>query len=525
MRKPSALLLAVLISAFLAGCNFALDPETPTPTASTTPSPLPTATETAAPTLTPSPSPSPTISLTPSRTAPPTETPIPTPVPTASATPQPAIGLANDQWTTIEVPERLQTALDRPYFTLVSLNERTGGVSSPETPMPDSELETLYLVDPSTGELVELFDLPISVSDRIYWAPDGRKLVYYVEPVMLADGSLAGGLYLINLDLGVSLRLFKLTSLNPRDIPEHRPVWSPDSQRLAVALPTAYDVDIFVVSADGSTFQNVTMNGAYDLWPAWSPDGSRMAFVSDRETCPTWLPGEPGSCSAIDAVPPQRGHVYVMDTAGWSAQRVSEIEVDGPPAWVSNLQVAFTTGLSDPFSQATELWLMNVQAGTARLVSGSEPSMALGAAWSSGGVDVMFYNASEPASLVLKRIDGSATATSDQYLFSRFGFGASWSPGGERVAFAGRNGQCPYGLIVANNSLAILYAGTAPRACDPSYSPDGNWLAYAGVQTLTGAEDGRLDLYMANSTGYGSRNLTSRLRGDIRLLGWVGPGA
>jgi len=59
--------------------------------------------------------------------------------------------------------------------------------------------------------------------------------------------------------------------LNPRGVPDHRPVWSPDSTQLAIALPTAYDVDIFLISADGSVFHNATAHGAYDLWPAWSP--------------------------------------------------------------------------------------------------------------------------------------------------------------------------------------------------------------------------------------------------------------
>jgi len=91
------------------------------------------------------------------------------------------------------------------------------------------------------------------------------------------------------------------------------------------------------------------------------------------------------------------------------------------------------------------------------------------------------------------------------------------------VAFAGTSGQCPYGVVVARNTLEIVNAGTTPRACDPSYSPDGRWLAYSGIQTRADAADGRLDLYIADANGYGARNLTSRLKGEVRLLGWVGP--
>ncbi len=512
-----------LILFLLAGCNFAVD-STP-PTATPTPTSTATPTIAATPTLTPTITPVPTVTFTPTVTATPTITPVPSVTPTPSATPYPVIGFANDQWTSVDVPTEIRDGLDRPYYAIVSANERTGGISSPDTPVPDAEKETLYLVEPATGELIEIVDLPVSTGNRIYWSPDGNKLAYFLEPILLDDGSRAGGLYLLNLSVGISLRLFNIPSLNPRGIPDHQPVWSPDSTQLAVALPTAYDVDIFLISADGSTFQNATAHGAYDLWPAWSPDGRRLAFVSDRDTCPTWVPGEPGSCAAIDAKQPTGGYLYVMDVATGQTQRVSEVSVDGPPVWVSNLQLAFTTGLSDPTTAESEVWITNIQAGTARKVSDRDASLNLGAAWSTGGQQVIYYRASDPSAVVLKDTNGTLIQSNDQFLFARFGFAAAWSPQGEWVAFAGRNGQCPYGLTVARNNLDIFYTSDSPRACDPSYSPDGVWLGYAGIQTRTGAADGRLDLYLGNANGYNSRNLTSRLKGDVSLLGWVGPGS
>jgi Tol biopolymer transport system component len=123
----------------------------------------------------------------------------------------------------------------------------------------------------------------------------------------------------------------------------------------------------------------------------------------------------------------------------------------------------------------------------------------------------------------VKDASGNLIAQVNDYVFSRYGFAADWSPDGEYVAFAGRNGQCPYGLIVARNDLAPVYGpANAPFVCDPSYSPDGRWLAFAGIQTRPGVDDGRLDLFIAQPNGYGARNLTSGLRGEVRLVGWVG---
>jgi len=142
--------------------------------------------------------------------------------------------------------------------------------------------------------------------------------------------------------------------------------------------------------------------------------------------------------------------------------------------------------------------------------------------WSPDGQRLIYHAVTESPEVVVRDVNGGLISTTDRFLFSRFGFSASWSPDGEWVTFAGRNGQCPYGLVVARSNLEIFSAATTPRACDPSYSPDGKWLAFAGIQTRAGAADGRLDLFIASPNGYGARNLTSRLKGEITLLGWVG---
>jgi Tol biopolymer transport system component len=99
------------------------------------------------------------------------------------------------------------------------------------------------------------------------WSPDGRRIALASN----RDGNYE--IYVMNAD-GSGLR--RLTR-NPRF--DGGPVWSPDGRKIAFGSDRDGNGEIYVMNADGSGQRNLTGVPAGDGDPAWSSDGRRIVFV------------------------------------------------------------------------------------------------------------------------------------------------------------------------------------------------------------------------------------------------------
>ena len=71
----------------------------------------------------------------------------------------------------------------------------------------------------------------------------------------------------------------RLTNNNVADV---YPVWSPDGTKIAFVSNRDGNYEIYVMDANGLNQTWLTNNSNYDGNPAWSPDGTKIAFDSDR---------------------------------------------------------------------------------------------------------------------------------------------------------------------------------------------------------------------------------------------------
>jgi TolB protein len=116
---------------------------------------------------------------------------------------------------------------------------------------------------------------------RPCWSPDGRRLAFARHET--------GGTRIRQyvLDVGPPSALRRLTA---RQSPEYNGVFSPDGTRLLLVVislsGTQGNLDIASVGGDGSDLKTVVGDQgklSHQDWPAWSPDGRRLAFSSTHE--------------------------------------------------------------------------------------------------------------------------------------------------------------------------------------------------------------------------------------------------
>ena len=150
------------------------------------------------------------------------------------------------------------------------------------------------------------------------------------RPIAFASNR-AGGydIWLMRVDGSRPVRLTR------SPLAELTPAWSPDGSRLAFSASRAEEApfDIIVVNADGTGRRNLTRTASVsEAAPRWSPDGKRLVYTTD---------------SGLS------GRVAVMDSDGTQRRELVEGEW---PDWAPDGQRIVYTRTEDDHQQ---VWLMN----------------------------------------------------------------------------------------------------------------------------------------------------------------------
>ena len=109
------------------------------------------------------------------------------------------------------------------------------------------------------------------------WSPDGTRLAFTHVPQSGTQGNL--DVYFAKAD-GSEPKLFagdkgKLSH-------EEYPAWSPDGKRIAFSSTFEGNQELYVAEIGSPDRKRLTNDPALDAHPAWSPDGRKLAFATNR---------------------------------------------------------------------------------------------------------------------------------------------------------------------------------------------------------------------------------------------------
>ncbi|RJP85627.1 MAG: Tol-Pal system beta propeller repeat protein TolB [Desulfobacteraceae bacterium] len=222
---------------------------------------------------------------------------------------------------------------------------------------------------------------------------------------------------------------------------------------IAFVSTTTGSKEVFISEFDGYGAKQVTQSKSLTLFPAWSPDGSAIAYTSYKK-------GQPD--------------IYIKRLNDQSEKRISFSGINITPVWVPGSSLMAAT-LS--FEGDQEIYL---------LTEGGKIDKRLTKSWN---IDVhpSFSPDGKKMAFVSKRFGNPQVFVQDLDSGSvrrltyegKYNTQPNWSPAGDRIAFSGMEGGRSdiFAINVDGGGLTRLTYGAGSNE-SASWSPDGSMIAF-----------------------------------------------
>jgi Tol biopolymer transport system component len=250
--------------------------------------------------------------------------------------------------------------------------------------------------------------------------------------------------------------------------------------------------DIFTMDLDGSNQTRLTTSLAYDDQPKWSPDSSKIAFMSGRD----------GNLE-----------IYTMNADGSGQTRITNNPLaDGFPAWSPNgAKLAFVRGnLNDP--STFEIYVMDAN-GSNQVRLTTDSAIDGVPSWSPDGTKIVFMSGGssvfDPNAFEIYRIDADGnnrTRLTNNFIADGQ---PSYSPDGSKIVFASGNAMNPRGIEIyvmnADGSNRIQLTNNSETDGFPAWSFDGANIVFASGSVN---DETTVELFVMNANGTNPAQIT-----------------
>jgi Tol biopolymer transport system component len=237
----------------------------------------------------------------------------------------------------------------------------------------------IWVMDADGTNQTNLTNTPDTNEGQPAWSSDGTRISF------TSDQDEVGGfsdIWVMDADGSNSTNLTNTPDTPDADnFHEYQPSWAPSGTQIVFVREIPGQViseqpDIFVMDTDPTTIDdaiNLTNTDAMEIDPAWSPDGTKIAFAGVRN---------------------QGFEIVTMDPAGQNEEILSGDSFDGDdraPDWSpDSTKVVFMKqsqvgGCCEPW----EIWGVN-RDGSADTNLTNHPSDDMGPSWSPDGTEITF---------------------------------------------------------------------------------------------------------------------------------------
>jgi Tol biopolymer transport system component len=239
-------------------------------------------------------------------------------------------------------------------------------------------------------------------------------------------------------------------------------------------------------SPEKTPLQQLTYESSQDFYADWSPDGQKIAIISDRSGA--W-------------------NVWVINADGSSPQVLTQDHQATSPSWSPDGEsIVYATDRASGMRFWTDLWIMKKDGSSQEPLLKTPTFKELVPSWSPNGQLIVTLsldmNAPPAWRVLLIDLESRQTEeiTQEGIPFSRL----AWRPSGQEIAFVSdRSGHPEVWMMDQNGENAHPVTNDGAEKAHPDWSPDGKWIAFASKKA------GNWDLWIIQPDGSGLRRLTS----------------